>query len=307
MSSAIRTIVAGVSQLTRDDPALIAAADLAREAGAALHLVHAYEVPHLHALPHHHALAQYQAELHGRLVEAVDGRFGREPVCHVVHGAPAGSILRVAEDAGADLVIVGAGSHGRLGSAAGRVLRDAEAPVLVVRRPVRRPPERVLLATDLTDVSAAAHERGLDAAAAVLGEPEAVRSLVVVGPGTLPAPLPQDALDRTARAELRIYLRARRPRPARVQAAVRAGHATEEIVAEAEAWKADLLIVGTHGHVLLGSVAEGVVRDAPCNVLAVPPARAETASTAPAPPAAEHAGWDAPGWGRPARPAPSRG
>ncbi len=46
------------------------------------------------------------------------------------------------------------------------------------------------------------------------------------------------------------------------------------IVAEAREWPADLIIIGTHGrrgldHLLMGSVAEGVVRTAPVPVLLV--------------------------------------
>jgi hypothetical protein len=68
--------------------------------------------------------------------------------------------------------------------------------------PVQRPLKRILLATDLSELSAAAHERGLETAAAVFGSARAARSLLVVGPGSLPAPLPNQALARAARAEL---------------------------------------------------------------------------------------------------------
>ncbi len=59
-----------------------------------------------------------------------------------------------------------------------------------------------------------------------------------------------------------------------------------EIVALAEREHADLIVLGTHGrsglaHVLLGSVAERVLRRARCPVLAVPhEGRAEAAETA---------------------------
>lgn len=48
----------------------------------------------------------------------------------------------------------------------------------------------------------------------------------------------------------------------------------EVIVAEARAWPADLIVLGTHGrhglaHLLLGSVAEAVVRAAPVPILLV--------------------------------------
>jgi nucleotide-binding universal stress UspA family protein len=54
------------------------------------------------------------------------------------------------------------------------------------------------------------------------------------------------------------------------------GDAREEIVRHAKALSADLIVMGTHGrsgfqHLLLGSVAERVVRSAPCPVLVVPP------------------------------------
>ena len=48
----------------------------------------------------------------------------------------------------------------------------------------------------------------------------------------------------------------------------------DAIVDEAKRWRADLIVIGTHGrrgvsHLLLGSVAEGVVRLAPAPVLLV--------------------------------------
>jgi nucleotide-binding universal stress UspA family protein len=54
------------------------------------------------------------------------------------------------------------------------------------------------------------------------------------------------------------------------------GSTHEEICARAEELDADLIVIGTHGrtglaHALLGSVAEKVVRKAPCPVLTVRP------------------------------------
>lgn len=53
------------------------------------------------------------------------------------------------------------------------------------------------------------------------------------------------------------------------------GNARDEILATAEEWHADLIILGTHGrtgfdHFISGSVAEGVVRRARCPVLIIP-------------------------------------
>jgi nucleotide-binding universal stress UspA family protein len=53
------------------------------------------------------------------------------------------------------------------------------------------------------------------------------------------------------------------------------GNARDEILATAEEWHADLIILGTHGrtgfdHFISGSVSEGVVRRARCPVLIIP-------------------------------------
>lgn len=273
-TSTLHTIVAGIEHPGPGDATLPAAAALARWSGAALHLVHAYDHPPLHALGHPGAAARDAAGVRARLEAAAAGLPGAErAVCHAVRGPAAGALLHVAAEVDAGLIVVGAGGcHTLLGGTAERVLRDARVPVLVLRRPVRRALGRLLLATDLSELSAAAHERGLDLAAALFGGGFELRSALVVGAGALPAPLPPEALARTARAELRLFLRARRPRPARVEPVVRTGSPAEALVAEAAAWEADLLVLGTHGHVLLGSVAESVFRHAPCNVLAVPPA-----------------------------------
>jgi len=60
----------------------------------------------------------------------------------------------------------------------------------------------------------------------------------------------------------------------RVTVAVTVGTPYAEILAYAEAHVADLIVMGTHGrggmtHMLLGSIAERIVRRAPCPVLTV--------------------------------------
>ena len=56
----------------------------------------------------------------------------------------------------------------------------------------------------------------------------------------------------------------------------------EAIVAEAGTWQADLVVAGTHGrsglnHLLMGSVAEGIVRGCPVPILLVRNRQPETA------------------------------
>lgn len=61
------------------------------------------------------------------------------------------------------------------------------------------------------------------------------------------------------------------------EASIRGGHPAREILAVADEFHADLVVIGTHGrggveHLLLGSVAEKVMRKAPCPVMVVPAA-----------------------------------
>jgi nucleotide-binding universal stress UspA family protein len=63
-------------------------------------------------------------------------------------------------------------------------------------------------------------------------------------------------------------------RPAAVKTCVTWGEPVEEIVTYASEHPIDLIVVATHGrtglsHVLLGSVAERIVREAPCPVLTI--------------------------------------
>jgi nucleotide-binding universal stress UspA family protein len=63
-------------------------------------------------------------------------------------------------------------------------------------------------------------------------------------------------------------------KPPSVVTAVRWGSPVESIVAYSLEHKIDLIIIATHGrtglsHVLLGSVAEHIVREAPCPVLTI--------------------------------------
>lgn len=64
------------------------------------------------------------------------------------------------------------------------------------------------------------------------------------------------------------------PESLRAGSILKAGDPMQQIVAAAKEWKADLIVIGTHGrgpvtHFLLGSTAEAVVRHAHCPVLTI--------------------------------------
>jgi nucleotide-binding universal stress UspA family protein len=204
----------------------------------------------------------------------------------VILGSAGPTLASVAAQVHADLLIVGAAraprlGHALLGTTAQRVLRAATVPVLVTRRPLAHPPRRVLLTSDLSALSGAVHDTALEAIERFLGTPARVRSLLVLGWMGVPTPLTPQTLDRAACRELESFLHAHRRGDQEVEPVVRSGITADEIVDEARGWSADLLVVGKHARgwgarMMLGSVAEAVLRDAPCNVLAVPPVPAPT-------------------------------
>jgi nucleotide-binding universal stress UspA family protein len=92
--------------------------------------------------------------------------------------------------------------------------------------------------------------------------------------GAPPILPPLEQLTASAKAELDRIVAEKNLARVNVHAEVVEGSPVEEIVDYAKEQDIDLIILGTHGrgwlaHVLLGSVAEKVVRKAPCPVLTV--------------------------------------
>jgi nucleotide-binding universal stress UspA family protein len=107
------------------------------------------------------------------------------------------------------------------------------------------------------------------------------------GAPVIVAPILMSDIDREQLTrELAIFVDGERARGVRVDTRVLEGTAWREIVAEASAARADLLVLGTHGRsgferLLLGSVAEKILRTAPCPVLTVPRGAADAVPIAP--------------------------
>ena len=88
------------------------------------------------------------------------------------------------------------------------------------------------------------------------------------------ANFPVGQFETAARARLGALLRPKDIERLRPEYVVRIGTPAHEIVRYADARDVDLIVMGTHGrsgvaHLLMGSVAEQVVRTAPCPVLLV--------------------------------------
>ncbi len=140
--------------------------------------------------------------------------------------------------------------------------------------------KNILVATDFSEPSAKALAYGRDlarsynAALHILHVTEDVMRHYSPEVGFVGPDLQRD-LDRAARRELDMLITADDVQTLMVIPALEtAANPAVAITAYAKAHEIDLIIVGTHGqgavkHLLMGSVAERVVRTAPCPVLAV--------------------------------------
>jgi nucleotide-binding universal stress UspA family protein len=278
------------------DAALSQAAELARSTGAKVTVCHV--APNIVATNMLFPQFSGQAALGGLEIEerareavldkikSIPGWEGKVTVV-VAMGEAASEIARASESAGADLVIVG--SHGRtglartlVGSVAERVVRSVHCPVLVARESPASGP--VLAATDLSPpaqeavIAAAAMAKARGAELACIHALD--MPIDTVGYGYLapfgvfsmpPDPAGRESLRDAAQATLKAALELAH---VKATAMVHEGRPAPEIVRAATDLGASLVVVATNGRtglarIALGSVAESVVRHAPCSVLAV--------------------------------------
>ncbi len=142
--------------------------------------------------------------------------------------------------------------------------------------------KQILVPTDFSEPSGVALKYG-KALAENFGA--ALHLLHVIEPAAMYAPtffeglMPitanvQDEMEKAARQRLATLLAAEEHPGLRAEASVLTGSPYIEIVRFAAERDIDLIVLGTHGrgpiaHMLLGGVAEKVVRNAPCPVLTV--------------------------------------
>jgi nucleotide-binding universal stress UspA family protein len=223
-----------------------------------------------------------------------DDRPADEPVSLVEHEEtgpdPAPVILRYAEEHDIDLIVMG--THGRrglrrmmVGSVAEEVVRLAPCPVFTVRRPEEETDlwtvDRVLAAVDLSERSifAARHAAQLAATYDARLTLALILDTVMMPTSTVPyaeaTTIDFEGLQRKAEkdlADLASQLQDEVPAlRGHVEIRVEVGHPVRDLVDMIEATGVDLLVLGSHGRTgverfLMGSVAEQLVRLAPCPV-----------------------------------------
>ena len=218
----------------------------------------------------------------GERVVARTGRAADRFSVTIEDGDPHAAIVKSAESWHADLVIVGhRGATGLsriwLGGVAEKVSRLAHCPVLVVRP--KSGTRRVVVGTDFSDPALPAVKAAFDEAERVGGSVTLTHCLEWPllpsdGAGFTSATVSAALLD-DIQKEAAIKLQAASEGcPVPIEQHLNYGRASIELVRLAEAIDAHLLVVGTRGRtgisrVLLGNVAETVVRSASCPVLVV--------------------------------------
>lgn len=194
-------------------------------------------------------------------------------------GRPSRVLCDVAREQRAELVVIGADrdaprSHWRTGRTAREASRLLDTPLLVAAAPLMRF-RRVLAAVDL---SLAAGPTIAEAETIAHLDDAALRFLHVIEPPPFAAefPLHHPGADALAARDVEALEQSVWPliTLGRAERVVRRGQARLAIVHEALEWKADLVVVGSHGRgwtdrLVLGSVSEGVLSDLPCSVLVV--------------------------------------
>lgn len=141
----IRRILCPVDFSPPSERALDFAIELGQRLGAEIHLVHVYQLP-VYALPDGAMMAgpefttRVTTEMQRALTDLAEAKASANPETHLVEGVPYREIVRMSEELGADLIVLG--THGRtgirhllLGSVAERVVRSAKVPVITV--PIR--------------------------------------------------------------------------------------------------------------------------------------------------------------------------
>jgi nucleotide-binding universal stress UspA family protein len=299
-----RCLVVGVATVEEMDPVLPAAVRLAEAVGAELHVLHVFDPPDTTLLADGTILsasaldAGYLPRVLGALASRLDAqvrKFARPDLRFEVHalpGTPHRRLAHFAAELDAEVLVIGATRHGRLwrdilGTTAERVLRASDVPVLVLHQPFFQPVQRVLLTTDLSDLSARVHDQAVETVQTLFGQnPLELRSLLVVEhAAALALHHSSSTLEALGCAAVERFLAARAPAAAPVVPRTRLGDPSTEVNIEADAWRADLIVLGTHGRTglsryVFGSVAASVLRDATRNVLVIPAAHRPFAEAA---------------------------
>lgn len=286
--SIVERIVVGTDFSERAGWAEQRAAALAFTLGCAMDLVHAIETTGQALLPGRNIDALIRSTLERR-AQDLASQHGVVVNSVLESGRPHRCLLDRADGFASSLTVLGAhGGHFAqdllFGSTAERVLRAAQAPVLIVKHPPQGAYTRAAIGVDFSPSSRAALSMIGLLPPMDLVLVHAVHSpfeswLGAAGASREEVEVHHQELTEQARAQMRQFVL---DLPDALHALLdvdrarfEVGYPSEVVASKVVAARADLLILGKHGRTLgerwlAGSVAERLARTAPCDVLIVP-------------------------------------
>jgi nucleotide-binding universal stress UspA family protein len=299
----IRNILVPIDFSKMSIQAIETAKRLGERFGGSIHLVHAYQfeypagfmAPGIWATQPSVAAPEQQTRALTKNLGALAREHDLSPEnCHLSRGAPSfDEICRIAQQTSADLIVMP--THGYtglrhvfLGSTAERVVQHSPCPVFVVRRRKTKLEtgrasfaHTILVPVDFSNSS----REGLRYAIRFANEFGARIILLHAtylgyiysseGNGIYDVRAMQKSALKNAEHKMRELVRTVNFGHAKFETVFTDGSPVLDICAFAKDHDVDLIITSTHGltglkHVLIGSIAERVVRHAPCPVLVLP-------------------------------------
>jgi len=288
----LKKIIVGHDLRAGGEKALRSAAVLAKRSGAALRLVHVIEPHHSYQRISHPLTLPYTIEEIAQKTGAKLQMLAASPeLAHlqveyeVRTGKPFVELIVARRAWQADLIVVGSASKGAhfLGSTSERVIRKAMVPVMVAKRGLSAGAKIFLVPTDFSDCARKAAEEALVLANSFRGriiffhvvDLYPLYTVAYADEFGVSVPLPPPAPELIER-EWQDFLSGLPVEKVDWEKYTEEGEAATTILQQADQKHADLIVMGTHGrtgleYMLLGSVAEKIVRRAHCPVLTIRP------------------------------------
>jgi nucleotide-binding universal stress UspA family protein len=289
----LQRIIVGHDLGVDGEVALRSAVALANRCGATLRLVHVVEPLDAYQRISHPLTSPFTveeiAQKTGARLQALTASpelAGRRAEYEVRKGKPFVELIIAARAWSADLIVVGGSSRTEgpfLGSTSERILRKALVPVMVAKKPLSSEAKTFFVPTDFSSCARKAAEEALILAESVSGRVIFFHALDLapsysvayaheLGVSVLiPPPAPEEI-----EPEWEAFLSGLPLSNVDWEKSTEQGQAATAIVDRAKRMQADMIVIGTHGrsglpHMLLGSVAEKVLRAVSCPVLTVRP------------------------------------
>lgn len=275
------------------DFSLQKAASIAKQHGTTLYFIHvlphswANQFTHLALGTTQHELDLAQKESEETLSNLLETYAENLPAkTAVLAGKAATEIIQFAKAQPCELIVMGA--HGRyyindyvLGTTSSAIVRQSHLPVLLVKQKPASEYQRILVATDFSNVSKHAIEFAYrcfpDATFQLLHIVDIYyRKFFKSNPSDQTFPAADHDIAQDIIEKMDDFLNTCEVNQKKFEKKIIGGYSADAIVLQSERWRADLIAFGTQGHstlhyFLMGSVAKRILHLSHTDMLAVPP------------------------------------